>query len=193
MGATVYTPLLTALSDGGDVKSIQAGLRRAGVDDGAIKSAVVSAYKDEYIYGDESSRQRIEQQLLKLNDAYGEPYFTKTKDQDDFADWVTDWELQGLNESVYTDLNEALATENQAAAQEQINRYMEAGKSASSIRAQIANQYKKEYLAADDARRREIAQFIMRLHGTKGERFITADTLMGWIMDEAKARAAAGM
>lgn len=192
-GATVYTPLLTAIEDGGDVKNIQAGLRRAGVDDGAIKSAVVSVYKDEYIYGGETTRKRIEQQLLKLNDAYGEPYFTKTKDQDDFADWVTDWELQGLNESVYTDLNEALATENQAAAQEQINRYMEAGKSASGIRTQITNQYKKEYLAADDARRREIAQFIMRLHGTKGERFITADTLAGWIMDEAKARVAAGM
>ena len=192
-GATVYTPLLTALSDGGDVKNIQAGLRRAGVDDGAIKSAVVNVYKDEYIYGDEAARKRIEQQLLKLNDAYGEPYFTKTKDQDDFADWVTDWELQGLNDSVYTDLNEALDTENQAAAQEQINRYMEAGKSASSIRTQITNRYKKEYLAADDVRRREIAQFIMRLHGTKGERFITADTLVGWIMDEAKARVAAGM
>ena len=191
-GATVYTPLLTAIEDGGDVKNIQAGLRRAGVDDGAIKSAVVNVYKDEYIYGDESSRQRIEQQLLKLNDAYGEPYFTKTKDQDDFADWVTDWELQGMNENVYTDLDEALATGNQAAAQEQINRYMEAGKSASSIRTQITNLYKKEYLAADDARRQEIAQFIMRLHGTKGERFITADTLYSWVLEDAKAKAMAG-
>lgn len=191
-GATVYTPLLTAIEDGGDVKNIQAGLRRAGVDDGAIKSAVVNVYKDEYIYGDESSRQRIEQQLLKLNDAYGEPYFTKTKDQDDFADWVTDWELQGMNENVYTDLDEALATGNQAAAQEQINRYMEAGKSASSICTQITNLYKKEYLAADDARRQEIAQFIMRLHGTKGERFITADTLYSWVLEDAKAKAMAG-
>lgn len=191
-GATVYTPLLTAIEDGGDVKNIQAGLRRAGVDDGAIKSAVVNVYKDEYIYGDETTRKRIEQRLLKLNDAYGEPYFTKTKDRDDFADWVTDWELQGLNESVYTDLDEALATGNQAAAQEQINRYMEAGKSASSIRTQITNQYKKEYLAADDARRQEIAQFIMRLHGTKGERFITTDTLYNWVLEDAKAKAMAG-
>ena len=192
-GATVYTPLLTALADGGDVAGIQAGLRRAGVDDGAIKSAVVNVYKDEYIYGDETTRKRIEGQLLRLADADGEAYFTKTKDRDDFADWVTDWELQGMNENVYTDLNEALATENQAAAQEQINRYMEAGKSASSIRTQITNQYKKEYLAADDARRREIAQFIMRLHGTKGERFITADTLYSWVLEDAKAKAAAGM
>ena len=192
-GATVYTPLLAALEDGGDPAAAQTVLRRAGITDSNIKSAVQGVYKDEYIYGDESTRQRIERQLLQLKDANGEPYFTKTRDQDDFADWVTDWELQGLNDSVYTDLNEALATENQAAAQEQINRYMEAGKSASSIRTQITNQYKKEYLAADDARRREIAQFIMKLHGTKGERFITADTLVGWIMDEAKARAAAGM
>ena len=191
-GATVYTPLLTALADGGDVAGIQAGLRRAGVDDGAIKSAVVSAYKDDYLYGSEAERQRIEGQLLRLSDAYGEPYFTKTKDQDDFADWVTDWELQGLNDSVYTDLDEALATGNQAAAQEQINRYMEAGKSASSIRTQITNQYKKEYLAADDARRQEIAQFIMRLHGTKGERFITTDTLYSWVLEDAKAKAMAG-
>lgn len=192
-GATVYTPLLTALADGGDVAGIQAGLRRAGVDDGAIKSAVVSAYKDDYLYGSEAERQRIEGQLLRLSDAYGEPYFTKTKDQDDFADWVTDWELQGLNDSVYTDLDEALATGNQAAAQEQINRYMEVGKSASSIRTRITNQYKKEYLAADSARRQEIAQFIMRLHGTKGERFITTDTLYSWVLEDAKAKAAAGM
>ena len=191
-GATVYTPLLTAIEDGGDVKNIQASLRRAGVDDGAIKSAVVSAYKDDYLYGSEAERQKIEGQLLRLSDVYGEPYFTKTKDQDDFADWVTDWELQGLNESVYTDLDEALATGNQAAAQEQINRYMEAGKSASSIRTQITNQYKKEYLAADSARRQEIAQFIMRLHGTKGERFITADTLYSWVLEDAKAKAMAG-
>lgn len=189
-GATVYTPLLTAIEDGGDVKNIQAGLRRAGVDDGAIKSAVVSVYKDEYIYGGETTRKRIEQQLLKLNDAYGEPYFTKTKDQDDFADWVTDWELQGLNESVYTDLNEALATENQAAAQEQINRYMEAGKGADSIRTRMANLYKREYIEADGARRREIAQFLVGLRGPKGEKIVTVDTLTGWIRDDAKEKAA---
>ena len=50
----------------------------------------------------------------------------------------------------------------------------------------------EEYLKADDGRRREIAQFIMGLHGTKGERFITADTLYNWILDDAKARAAKG-
>ena len=191
-GATVYTPLLTALADGGDVKNIQAGLRRAGVDDGAIKSAVVSAYKDDYLYGSEAERQRIEGQLLRLSDAYGEPYFTKTKDQDDFADWVTDWELQGLNDSVYTDLDEALATGNKAAAKEQIDRYMTAGKSADSIRNRMASLYKQEYINADSARRREIAQFLVGLRGPKGEKIITVDTLTKWIMDDAMAKATAG-
>lgn len=191
-GATVYTPLLAALEDGGDPAAAQTVLRRAGITDSNIKSAVQGVYKDEYIYGDESTRQRIERQLLKLKDANGEPYFTKTRDQDDFADWVTDWELQGLNDSVYTDLDEALATGNKAAAKEQIDRYMTAGKSADSIRNRMASLYKQEYINADSARRREIAQFLVGLRGPKGEKIITVDTLTKWIMDDAMAKATAG-
>ena len=191
-GATVYTPLLAALEDGGDPAAAQTVLRRAGITDSNIKSAVQGVYKDEYIYGDESTRQRIERQLLRLNDAYGEPYFTKTKDKDDFADWVTDWELQGLNDSVYTDLDEALATGNKAAAKEQIDRYMTAGKSADSIRNRMASLYKQEYINADSARRREIAQFLVGLRGPKGEKIVTVDTLTKWIMDDAMAKATAG-
>ena len=188
-GATVYTPLLTALADGGDVAGIQAGLRRAGVDDGAIKSAVVSAYKDDYLYGSEAERQRIERQLLQLKDANGEPYF----DESELQGWVTDWELQGLNDSVYTDLDEVLATGNKAAAKEQIDRYMTAGKSADSIRNRMASLYKQEYINADSARRREIAQFLVGLRGPKGEKIVTVDTLTKWIMDDAMAKATAGM
>ena len=191
-GATVYTPLLAALEDGGDPAAAQTVLRRAGITDSDIKSAVQGVYKDEYIYGDESTRQRIERQLLQLKDANGEPYFTKTRDQDDFADWVTDWTLQGLNDSVYTDLDEALATGNKAAAKEQIDRYMTAGKSADSIRKRMASLYKQEYINADSARRREIAQFLVGLRGPKGEKIITVDTLTKWIMDDAMAKATAG-
>lgn len=191
-GATVYTPLLAALEDGGDPAAAQTVLRRAGIADSNIKSAVQGVYKDEYIYGDESTRQRIERQLLQLKDANGEPYFTKTRDQDDFADWVTDWELQGLNDSVYTDLDEALATGNKAAAKEQIDRYMTAGKSADSIRKRMASLYKQEYINADSARRREIAQFLVGLRGPKGEKIVTVDTLTKWIMDDAMAKATAG-
>ena len=192
-GATVYTPLLAALEDGGDPAAAQTVLRRAGITDSNIKNAVQGVYKDEYIYGDKSTRQRIERQLLQLKDANGEPYFTKTRDQDDFADWVTDWELQGLNDSVYTDLDEALATGNKAAAKEQIDRYMTAGKSADSIRKRMASLYKQEYINADSARRREIAQFLVGLRGPKGEKIVTVDTLTKWIMDDAMAKATAGM
>lgn len=191
-GATVYTPLLAALEDGGDPAVAQTMLRRAGITDSNIKSAVQGVYKDEYIYGDESTRQRIERQLLQLKDANGEPYFTRTRDQDDFADWVTDWTLQGLNDSVYTDLDEALATGNKAAAKEQIDRYMTAGKSADSIRKRMASLYKQEYINADSARRREIAQFLVGLRGPKGEKIVTVDTLTKWIMDDAMAKATAG-
>lgn len=191
-GATVYTPLLAALEDGGDPAAAQTVLRRAGITDSNIKSAVQGVYKDEYIYGDESTRQRIEGQLLALKDANGKPYFTKTKDKDDFADWVTDWELQGLNDNVYTDLDEALTTENKAAAKEQIDRYMTAGKSADSIRNRMASLYKQEYINADSARRREIAQFLVGLRGPKGEKIVTVDTLTKWIMDDAMAKATAG-
>ena len=187
-GATVYTPLLAALEDGGDPAAAQTVLRRAGITDSNIKSAVQGVYKDEYIYGDESTRQRIERQLLQLKDANGEPYF----DEGELQGWVTDWELQGLNDSVYTDLDEALATGNKAAAKEQIDRYMTAGKSADSIRKRMARLYKQEYINADSARRREIAQFLVGLRGPKGEKIVTVDTLTKWIMDDAMAKATAG-
>lgn len=187
-GATVYTPLLAALEDGGDPAAAQTVLRRAGITDSNIKSAVQGVYKDEYIYGDESTRQRIERQLLQLKDANGEPYF----DESELQGWVTDWELQGLNDSVYTDLDEALATGNKAAAKEQIDRYMTAGKSADSIRNRMASLYKREYINADSARRREIAQFLVGLRGPKGEKIVTVDTLTKWIMDDAMAKATAG-
>lgn len=187
-GATVYTPLLAALEDGGDPAAAQTVLRRAGITDSNIKSAVQGVYKDEYIYGDESTRQRIERQLLQLKDANGEPYF----DEGELQGWVTDWELQGLNDSVYTDLDEALATGNKAAAKEQIDRYMTAGKSADSIRKRMASLYKQEYINADSARRREIAQFLVGLRGPKGEKIVTVDTLTKWIMDDAMAKATAG-
>ena len=187
-GATVYTPLLAALEDGGDPAAAQTVLRRAGITDSNIKSAVQGVYKDEYIYGDESARQRIERQLLQLKDANGEPYF----DESELQGWVTDWGLQGLNDSVYTDLDEALATGNKAAAKEQIDRYMTAGKSADSIRKRMASLYKQEYINADSARRREIAQFLVGLRGPKGEKIITVDTLTKWIMDDAMAKATAG-
>lgn len=181
-GATVYTPLLTALEDGGDLTAAQTVLRRAGITDSDIKSAVQSVYKDEYLWADDAGRQEIETKLLRLKDAYGEPYFTKTKDQDDFADWVTDWTLQGLNDSVYTDLDEALLTEDRAAAQQEINRYMEAGKEIGSIRNRVSSLYKREYQNADAARRRELGRFLAGLVAG-GEQVVTTDTLLDWIKE----------
>lgn len=181
-GATVYTPLLTALEDGGDLTAAQTVLRRAGITDSDIKSAVQSVYKDEYLWADDARRQEIETKLLRLKDAYGEPYFTKTKDQDDFADWVTDWTLQGLNDSVYTDLDEALLTEDRAAAQQEINRYMEAGKEIGSIRNRVSSLYKREYQNADAARRRELGRFLAGLVAG-GEQVVTTDTLLDWIKE----------
>lgn len=187
-GATVYANLFNEMDAGGDVRSVQNALRKAGFGDDAIKDAVRDQYKQAYLEADDTTRRNIETKLTRLTGADGEPYFTG----EDLQGWVMDYELKGFNDSVYTDLDEALQTQNLVTAQEEINRYMEAGKSASSIRTQITNAYKQEYLKADDGRRREIAQFIMGLHGTKGERFITADTLYNWILDDAKARAAKG-
>ena len=181
-GATVYTPLLTALEDGGDLTAAQTVLRRAGITDSDIKSAVQSVYKDEYLWADDAGRQEIETKLLRLKDAYGEPYFTKTREQDDFADWVTDWTLQGLNDSVYTDLDEALLTEDRAAAQQEINRYIEAGKEIGSIRNRVSSLYKREYQNADAARRRELGRFLAGLVAG-GEQVVTTDTLLDWIKE----------
>ena len=102
---------------------------------------------------------------------------------------MTDWTLKGFNDSVYTDLDEALRGKNQLTAQQEIDRYMEAGKSAGSIRDRIAALFKNEYLKADAAGRQKLAQFLLRLRGTKGEKLVTVDTLTGWIKDEAKKKA----
>ena len=184
-GATIYTPVLNALESGSGIAQAQKVLRRAGIDDDAIRSAVVSAYKEDYLYSDEAGRKAIEAKLLKLKDADGEAYFTEKT----LSDWVTDWTLKGFNDSVYTDLDEALRGKNQLTAQQEIDRYMEAGKSAGSIRDRIAALFKGEYLKADTVGRQKLAQFLLRLRGTKGEKLVTVDTLTGWIKDEAKKKA----
>lgn len=184
-GATIYTPVLNALETGGGLAEAQAVLRRAGISDEDIRSAVQSAYKEDYLYSDEASRAVIERKLLSLKDAEGGAYFT----EEDLAGWVTDWTLKGFNDGVYTDLDEALRTRNQITAQEEITRYMEAGKSADSIRGRITAVYKDEYLKASAAQRQQLAKFLARLRGPKGEKLVTADTLTGWIRDEAKKRA----
>lgn len=184
-GATIYTPVLNALETGGGLAEALSVLRRAGITDEDIRSKVVSAYKEDYLYSDEAGRKAIEAKLLRLKDADGEAYFTEKN----FSDWVTDWTLKGFNDSVYTDLDEALRTRNQITAQGQITRYMEAGKSADSIRDRITAVYKDEYLKASPAQRQQLAKFLARLRGPKGEKLVTADTLTGWIRDEAKKRA----
>lgn len=184
-GATIYTPVLNALETGSGLAEAQAVLRRAGITDEDIRSAVVSAYKEDYLYSDEAGRKAIEGKLLRLKDADGEAYFAEK----DFSGWIVDWELKGFNDSVYTDLDEALQTRNQITAQEEIYRYMEAGKSAGSIRERITALFKEEYLKANQAQRQEIAKFLVRLRGPKGEKLVTVDTLTGWIKDEAKKKA----
>lgn len=184
-GATIYTPVLNALESGSGIAQAQKVLRRAGIGDDAIRSAVVSAYKEDYLYADEAGRKAIEAKLLKLKDADGEAYFTEKT----LSDWATDWTLKGFNDSVYTDLDEALRGKNQLTAQQEIDRYMEAGKSAGSIRDRIAALFKGEYLKADTTGRQKLAQFLLRLRGTRGEKLVTVDTLTGWIKDEAKKKA----
>lgn len=180
-GATIYTPVLNALETGSGLEEALAVLRRAGIQDSDIRSAVQTAYKEDYLYSDDAGRSAIERKLLNLKDADGEPYFT----EDQLADWVTDWELKGFNESVYTDLDEALQTRNRLTAQEEIYRYMNAGKDSGSIRDRIVALYRDAYLAASQTERQEIAKFLVGLRGPKGEKFITTDTLIGWIKSAA--------
>ncbi len=180
-GATIYTPVLNALKTGSGLEEALAVLRRAGIQDSDIRSAVQTAYKEDYLYSDNAGRAAIERKLLTLKDADGEPYFTEGQ----LADWVTDWELKGFNESVYTDLDEALQTRNRLTAQEEIYRYMNAGKDSGSIRDRIVALYRDAYLAASQAERQEIAKFLVGLRGPKGEKFITTDTLIGWIKSAA--------
>lgn len=181
-GATIYTPVLSALETGSGLEEALAVLRRAGIQDSDIRSAVQTAYKEDYLYSDDAGRVAIENKLLSLKDANGEPYFT----EDQLAGWITDWELKGFNESVYTDLDEALRSRNRLTAQEEIFRYMNAGKSADSIHDRIVALYRDVYLAAGQAQRQELARFLVGLRGPKGEKLVSTDTLVGWIKDEAK-------
>ena len=175
-GATVYTNLFNEMDAGGDVRSVQDALRKAGFDDDAIKDAVRDQYKQAYLEADDTTRRNIETKLTRLTDADGEPYFTG----EDLQGWVMDYELKGTNDSVYTDLDEALQTQNQAAAQQQINRYMDAGKSFDSIHDRIVKLYKATYQAADAAGRQELSKYLMSLRGTDGKQLITMQTILNW-------------
>lgn len=175
-GATIYTNLFNEMAAGGDVRSVQDALRKAGFDDEAIKSAVRSQYKQAYLEADDNTRRNMETMLTRLTGADGNPYFTG----EDLQDWVTDYELKGTNDSVYTDLDEALQTRNQAAAQQQINRYMDAGKSSTSIKDRISRLYKAEYQAANAAGRQELAKFLLSLRGTDGKQLVTTQTILNW-------------
>lgn len=183
-GATIYTPVLNALEAGSGLEEALAVLRRAGIQDSDIRSAVQTAYKEDYLYSDDTGRAAIENKLLSLKDVDGEPYFSEAQ----MAGWVTDWELKGFNESVYTDLDEALQTRNRMTAQEEIYRYMAAGKSADSIHDRIVTLYRDVYLAAGQAERQELAKFLVGLRGPNGEKLLTVDTLTGWIKDNAKKK-----
>ena len=175
-GTTIYTNLFNEMDAGGDVRSVQDALRKAGFDDDAIKDAVRDQYKQAYLEADDTTRRNIETKLTRLTDADGEPYFTG----EDLQGWVMDYELKGTNDSVYTDLDEALQTQNQAAAQQQINRYMDAGKSSTSIKDRISKLYKEAYQSADAAGRQELSKFLMSLRGTDGKQLITMQTILNW-------------
>ena len=175
-GTTIYTNLFNEMDAGGDVRSAQDTLRKAGFDDDAIKNAVRDQYKQSYLEADDTTRRNIETKLTRLTGADGEPYFAG----EDLQDWVMDYELKGTNDSVYTDLDEALQTQNQAAAQQQINRYMDAGKSSTSIKDRISKLYKEAYQAADAAGRQELSKFLMSLRGTDGKQLITMQTILNW-------------
>lgn len=175
-GATVYTNLFNEMDAGGDVRSVQDALRKAGFDDDAIKDAVRDQYKQAYLESDDATRRAMETKLARLTDADGEPYFTG----EDLQDWVTDYELKGNNDSVYTDLDEALQTKNQAAAQQQINRYMDAGKSSTSIKDRISKIYKETYQSADAAGRQELSRFLLSLRGTDGKQLVSTQTILNW-------------
>lgn len=175
-GATIYTNLFNEMAAGGDVRSVQDALRKAGFDDETIKDAVRDQYKQACLEADDNTRRNMETMLKRLTDADGNPYFTG----EDLQDWVTDYELKGTNDSVYTDLDEALQTRNQAAAQQQINRYMDAGKSSTSIKDRISRLYKADYQAADAAGRQELAKFLLSLRGTDGKQLVTTQTILNW-------------
>ena len=89
-------------------------------------------------------------------------------------------QLKGNNDSVYTDLDEALQTKNQAAAQQQINRYMDAGKSSTSIKDRISKIYKETYQSADAAGRQELSRFLLSLRGTDGKQLVSTQTILNW-------------
>lgn len=175
-GATVYTNLFNEMDAGGDVRSVQDALRKAGFGDDAIKDAVRDQYKQAYLEADDTTRRNIETKLTRLTDADGDSYFTG----EDLQDWIMDYELKGTNDSVYTDLDEALQTKNQAAAQQQINRYMDAGKSFDSIHDRIVKLYKATYQTADAAGRQELSKFLMSLRGIDGKQLITMQTILNW-------------
>ena len=84
---SIYDALLDEVKNG-RVEDVQAEINRlmtAGKDKGSIKSKITEAVKEEYLAGSDGDREKLEEKLLALEDADGNPLY----EEKNFAQWVS--------------------------------------------------------------------------------------------------------
>ena len=99
--------------------------------------------------------------------------------------------LKGGSGSVTDDLVEAVDSGRAQDVQEELDRLLRAGKSATSLKSKITEVCRPDYLAGSGYDREQMAEMLLRLTDADGKALYEQKTLDGWVKQAEKAAAAA--
>jgi len=145
--------------------------------------------------GNDQKRYELENEMIEqLSEVLGLP---KGK-REDVIDCVTgavnqlaDKQLKGDNDSVTDDLVEAVDSWDAGAVQEEYDRLAKAGKNTTTLKSEITETAKPEYLAGSDADRQQMEEMLLALKDADGKELYTEKNFAQWV-EEAEKKAEEG-
>lgn len=140
--------------------------------------------------GNDQKRYELENEMIEqLSNVLGLP---KGK-RGDVVDCVTgavnqlaEKQLKGDNASVTDDLVEAVDSWDAGAVQEEYDRLAKAGKSATTLKSEITETAKPEYLAGSDADRQQMEEMLLALKDADGKELYTEKNFAQWVEEAEK-------
>lgn len=140
--------------------------------------------------GNDQKRYELEREMIEqLSNVLGLP---KGK-RGDVVDCVTgavnqlaETQLKGDNASVTDDLVEAVDSWDAGAVQEEYDRLAKAGKSATTLKSEITETAKPEYLAGSDADRQQMEEMLLALKDADGKELYTEKDFAQWVEEAEK-------
>ena len=141
--------------------------------------------------GNDQKRYELEIEMIEqLSDALGLPKGAR----EDVIDCVTgavnqlaDEKLKGDGISVTDALVEAVDSWDAEAVQEELDRLMKAGKSATTLKSKVTETVKPEYLAGSDADRKQLEEMLLALEDADGNALYTEKSFAAWERNAEKA------